>query len=286
MIKDLIKLIRVKHWIKNVLIYATMFLSMQITLQNTLKLTVGFIAFCFMSSVVYIINDIVDKDKDAKHEVKKNRPIASGRVSVSTAITIAIILFVVALVLNYLIDGLNLKLYAILIGYLLLNLAYSLRLKNVVLIDVFCIVVGFILRLYYGSNISCISVSNYLYLTVMFASFFLGFGKRRNELINLKDVARPILKVYNKSFLDKSMYVCLALTVAFYSLWVMTQGGLLFLISIPLIVLVFFKYSLTIEGESYGDPVDVVFSDKFLIFLILGYFAILVLALVLQKNIF
>ena len=270
-IKDIIKLIRVKHWIKNALVFATMFLSMNITFDNFYKLTIGFFAFSFISSVVYIINDIIDKDKDAKHEKKKNRPIASGRIGVKSAVLLAFILFLITIFLNYLIDGANIKLYIILIGYLLLNLAYSFKLKSMVLIDVFCIVIGFIARLYYGSIISGIEVSKYLYLTVMFASFFLGFGKRRNELINLKDTARPILKSYNKSFLDKNMYVALSLTVTFYSFWAISQEGILFLISIPILTLIFFKYSLIIEGDSFGDPVDVVFSDKSLLIFILIY---------------
>lgn len=271
MIKDIIKLIRVKHWIKNLLIYATMFLSMQITGVNIYKLTIGFISFCLISSVVYIVNDIVDKEKDAKHEIKKNRPIASGRISTKFAIILAVSFFVIAMILNYFINGFDYKLYAILLGYLVLNLAYSFKLKNVVLIDVCCIVLGFILRLYYGAIISRISISDYLYLTIMFASFFLGFGKRRNEIINLNDVARPILKHYNKNFLDKNMYVALTLTVVFYSLWAISQGGIMFLVSIPLLVLIFFKYSLIIESDSYGDPVDVLLSDKMLLVYVLIY---------------
>lgn len=278
-IKDIIKLIRVKHWIKNILIFATMFLSMNITLNNFCKLTIGFFAFSLISSVVYIINDIVDKDKDAKHAKKKNRPIASGRISVKFAIMLAIILFVISVSLNYLIAGFNIKLYIILIGYLLLNLAYSFKLKSMVLIDVFCIVLGFIARLYYGSIISGIEASKYLYLTIMFASFFLGFGKRRNELINIQDTARPILKSYNKSFLDKNMYVALALTVVFYSIWAISQEGILYLISIPVLTLIFFKYSLIIEGDSFGDPVDVVFSDKSLLSYILIYAVTIICAL-------
>lgn len=280
-IKDVIKLMRIKHWIKNILIFATMFLSMQINLENIRKLSIGFFAFCLISSVVYIINDIVDREKDAKHEIKKNRPIASGRISVKFAIILAVVLFMISLVLNFFIAGLNIKLYAILIGYLLLNLGYSFKLKNVVLIDVFCIVLGFIARLYYGSIISNISISNLLYLTVMFASFFLGLGKRRNELLKLSDSARPILKYYNKNFLDKNMYVALTLTVTFYSLWAISQQGLLFLASIPLLLLVFFKYSLTIESESYGDPVDVVLGDKELILFIFIYFVVMICAFLL-----
>ena len=239
-IKDIIKLIRIKHWIKNLLVFAAMFFSMEITWDNCYKLIIGFFAFSFISSVVYIINDIFDKEKDAKHNVKKNRPIASGRVSIKFAIFLAIVLFLIAALLNYLIDGFNVKLYIILFGYLLLNLAYTFKLKGIVLLDVVCIVLGFIARLYYGSIISSVEVSKYLYLTVMFASFFLGFGKRRNELINQNDIARPTLKNYNQNFLDKNMYVSLALTAVFYSLWAISQDGLLFLISIPLISIVFF----------------------------------------------
>ena len=280
-IKDVIKLIRIKHWVKNLLVFAAMFFSMEITWDNCYKLIIGFFAFSFISSVVYIINDIFDKEKDAKHNIKKNRPIASGRISVRFAIILSIILSILSVLFNYLISGFNLKLYIILLGYLVLNLAYTFKLKNVVLIDVLCIVLGFIARLYYGSIIVSVEVSKYLYLTVMFASFFLGFGKRRNELINQSDIARPTLKNYNQNFLDKNMYVSLALTAVFYSLWAISQDGLLFLVSIPLISIVFFKYSLIIEGDSFGDPVDVIFSDKSLMVYIILYGITLMGALVL-----
>lgn len=279
-INDVLKLIRVKHWIKNLLIYATMFLSKQVTLNNFIKLTIGFFAFSLISSVVYIINDIVDKEKDAKHKKKKNRPIASGRISVKFGIFLAIFMFIMSSLLNFYINGFDIKIYSIIIGYLLLNLAYSFKLKSMVLIDVFCLVLGFIARLYYGSIISLIEISKFLYLTVMFASFFLGFGKRRNELINLSDKARPILKNYNKNFLDKNMYVALALTVVFYSIWAISQEGIMFLISIPLFTLIFFKYSLIIEGDSFGDPVDVVLSDKGILAYIILYGITIICALI------
>lgn len=279
-IKDVIKLIRVKHWIKNFLIYATMFLSKQVTLNNFIRLTIGFFSFSLISSVIYIINDIVDKEKDSKHEKKKDRPIASGRISIKLGLFLAVFMLTISLALNFCINKFDIKLYSIIIGYLLLNLAYSFKLKSMVLIDVFCLVLGFIARLYYGSIISSIEISKFLYLTVMFASFFLGFGKRRNELINLSDKARPILKSYNKNFLDKNMYVALALTVVFYSIWAISQEGIMFLISIPLFTLIFFKYSLIIEGDSLGDPVDVVLSDKGIITYILFYGITIICALI------
>lgn len=273
-IKDYIKLIRVKHWLKNFLIFIPLMFSTQILVVNKLLLTlIGFISFCFISSTVYIINDLNDVKKDRKHPIKKKRPIASGAVSKKEAIVIAGILFLISVLLNiFVIKELVCLIFILL--YLLLNICYSRGLKNVAIVDVVILVSGFVIRVVYGAFINGIIISNWLYLTVMAGSFFMGFGKRRNEAIKQGSKSRKVLKYYTKEYLDKFMYICLILAIVFYSLWSIDVetidriGNNYMIYTIPFLLVIVMRYCLHMEGDSFGEPIDIITSDKVLISLI------------------
>lgn len=279
--KSILKLMRIKHYIKNLLIFAPVFFARSILDVNLVfKVGLGFVSFCVVSSIVYIINDIHDVDKDREHPIKRNRPIASGKISIKQAWMLAFFLFIISFVLNlvWINNGLAL---IILYGYLLLNLAYSFYLKKIPIVDVTIIVIGFILRIVYGGVLVAIQLSNWLILTVIAISYYLALGKRRNELSRNGNQSRDVLEHYNKEFLDKMMYVMLSLFIVFYSLWTVSITGdsQILIWSIPLVILVVMKYSLIIENNSYGDPADVLFSDPVLLLLsgFYGLFMIIVL---------
>ncbi len=277
--KHYLKLMRVHHYIKNCLVFAALACSGQ--LFNPRKLTSGiltFIAFCMISSVVYIINDIRDKEKDRKHPTKCTRPIAAGTVSVRNAWILAVALFAIAMLCNYLTFQLTSTLLFAL--YLILNLAYSFGLKNVPIVDVSILVAGFLIRIMYGAFVTEIAISNWLYLTVIALSFYFALGKRRNELKQLGNgETRKVLKVYPINFLDKNMGMCLTLANVFYALWSMDEKTMSFynnsylIFTVPIVLLITLKYSLDVEGESDGDPVEVLLHDKTLIALCVLYLA-------------
>ncbi|MEN6595789.1 MAG: decaprenyl-phosphate phosphoribosyltransferase [Clostridiaceae bacterium] len=274
--KKYVKLMRFKHYIKNGLILLPFLFSGQLFEANLLiKAAFGFAVFCLLSSAVYIINDIMDVKSDREHPTKKFRPIASGEVPVKTAVVLAGVLLIGAAVLHYCSGAVHWYAWAFLLLYLVLNLGYSFGLKNVPIIDIAILVSGFLLRVLYGSALSGIEISRWMYLTVIAMSFYLGLGKRRNELIRQPDgVQRKVLQYYNRNFLDKNMYLCLALTIAFYSLWsvdpITTErihtSGVVW--TVPLVILICMSYSLRIEGNSDGDPVDVLLGDKLLLSLV------------------
>ena len=217
--KDYIQLFRIKHWLKNVLIFLPLLFSREIFVYNKILLTlISFFTFCFISSSIYIFNDIRDIDKDRVHKVKKNRPIASSRVSVREGYILMFILLFVGLVINVIWIR-NMYSFILLIMYYLFNIFYSLGLKNVPILDVVILVSGFVIRVIYGAVVTDIELSNWLYLTVMSSSFFMGFGKRRNEILKQGNKSREVLKYYTKDYLDKFLYVFLVLTIVFYSLW-------------------------------------------------------------------
>lgn len=281
--KDLISLMRIPHYIKNMLIFLPLFFSGSFRNKELIIVNItGFLAFCLLTSAVYIFNDICDKEKDKMHSVKKDRPIASGKISSRKAYIFAVILL--ALSAGLLICGNLNNTYAIgLMGlYAILNIAYSLKLKNIPIIDVAIITAGLVIRLIYGGIISGIIISNWLYLTVMAISFYMGYGKRRNEILMQKNETREVLKHYTCNFLDKNMYISAALAIIFYSLWaidISTKHTVNLVYSVPLVIIIIMKYSLDIEGESNGDPVEVLLSDKWLVALSIIYGLLLTFAI-------
>lgn len=277
--KSYLKLMRVHHYIKNLLVFAALACSGQFFHpQKLLSGAAAFAAFCMVSSVVYIINDIRDKDKDSRHPTKCRRPIASGAVSVKSAVILAVILFAAAVFFCCLTFRLSAALLLFL--YLVLNLAYSYGLKNLPILDVTILVSGFLIRILYGAVVTEITISNWLYLTVIAISFYFSLGKRRNELKQVGEgETRKVLKSYPVNFLDKSMGMCLTLANVFYALWSMDERTLAsynsdyLVFTVPIVLLITMKYSLDVEGDSDGDPVEVLLHDKVLLVLCVVYLA-------------
>lgn len=268
-VMDYVKLLRVKHYIKNLLIFIPMFFGGVIfEKERLIKASLGFVCFSLISSAIYILNDYRDIEKDRKHPTKKNRPLASGRVKPKNAIIIMVMLVAIAMVIS-------IKLKTIegaccLLLYFVLNVAYSLGLKNKPIIDVVILASGFVMRVMYGGYITGVEISQWLYLVVTTGSLYMGLGKRRNELKAQTDT-REVLKYYNESFLDKNMYVCLALANVFYALWTIDMKSPYIRWTVPVFIVMLMRYSLDTEGDSEGDPVEVILKDKVLISIILVY---------------
>ncbi|MBE6758282.1 MAG: decaprenyl-phosphate phosphoribosyltransferase [Ruminococcaceae bacterium] len=278
--KDYVKLMRVHHYIKNLLVFTALACSGQLlNFEKLGRAAVAFVAFCAVSSIVYIINDIRDRENDRKHPTKCDRPLAAGRVSVAGARWTVAVLAVIAV-------GCSAVAFCppaavLLAAYLLLNLAYSFGLKNVPIVDVTILVAGFLIRILYGAFVTAITVSNWLYLTVIALSFYFALGKRRNELKHIGGETRDVLKAYPISFLDKSMGMCLTLANVFYALWSMDANtralynNAYLILTVPIVLLITMKYSLDVEGDSDGDPVEVLLHDKVLLILCAVYLAVM-----------
>ena len=275
-----IRLLRVHHYVKNLLIFAAAIFSGKFLEHDIFFCAIsGFAAFCMAASGIYIINDIRDIDKDRNHPVKSKRPIASGEIAVKSAVILAGVLFIGAFIINLFAGGL--KSSILLALYIIINFAYSLGLKNIPIMDIAILVSGFFMRLLYGAIITGIKISDWLYLSVISLAFYLALGKRRNEMRNFNNT-RAVLSSYTDNFLDKNMYVCLALALVFYSLWSVDEknyNSQYLIFTVPVVMLITMKYSLDIEGNSDGDPAEVLMNDKILLLLCAIYFACVLLIL-------
>lgn len=267
--RDYIKLLRVKHYVKNLLIFIPLFFSKGIfDVYNFLQALLGVVCFSLISSAVYVLNDIRDVEKDRKHPKKKNRPIASGKVSKKKAMVLMGLCLWISVTISLLL--LPIKGVFILSIYFGLNIAYSMGLKNKPIVDVVILAAGFVLRIIYGGILTGVPISKWLYLVVVTGSLYMGLGKRRNEFKQQNDT-REVLKYYTEAFLDKNMYVCAALVIVFYALWTVDAVDSMLVWTAPVFMTILMKYSFDIEREADGDPVEVLLEDKQLIVLTVLY---------------
>ena len=291
-IKYIIKELRVKHYIKNGLLFLPLIFS-GLLFKNNFKYffdcIFGFVAFSCIASIVYLINDFIDVEKDRLHPKKRKRPYAAYMLSKLDMFVLFFVLIAISLLIWYFRLDSNIFTLAILLGYLTLNLLYSFVLKNLAIIDIFALAACYVIRVYFGAVIINVGVSKWLYLTIICASLYLGLGKRRGELTQVKESeTRKVNKKYTYEFLDKNMNMCLTMCTIFYSLWVVEYrvfslsyiNSILFLSSIPIVIFILMKYSLNVEkNQSSGDPIEVFLSDFVLLAVVAIFVVVLVLAI-------
>jgi len=261
---------RPEQWIKNFFVFTALLFSKNLlNLSKDIDALVGFIIFCMITGYAYMINDLVDLEKDKLHPTKSQRPIASGRLNKTTAIKITTIICLVSLSFAFYINSFF---GIIVLTYFLLNIGYSIYLKNIVIIDVVTIASGFVLRVLGGAVIISVTSSQWLVLCTILLSLFLGFSKRRHELILLEDNAtghRKVLEHYSPYFLDQMISVVTASTLICYALYTMSKdtieklGTSKLIYTIPFVLYGIFRYLYLVhQKEKGGSPTEVVFTDK------------------------
>lgn len=270
--KTYLELFRVKHYIKNLLIFTTIIFGADLFTNDFYKILIGFISFSLMSSSIYIINDIIDYDLDKKTLVKKNKPIPSGKISKDKALKISILTFFLSLILNYFTYSLFSYLY--LLAYFLLNLFYSFYGKNIPYLDLLLIITFYIIRIDYGAMILNVTVSLILNLTVIFGSLYLILTKRRVEIENKK--CRKVLKKYDKKRLRIFSIISLILMLICYVIWCLMQHIKYIMFTPILVLLIFIRYDKEAKKSLDGNLVDVLLNDKILTLICILYGIIII----------
>jgi 4-hydroxybenzoate polyprenyltransferase len=264
----LTKTLRVHQWIKNLLVLAPAVFAVRFSQPGLIgTMILGFFAFSFMASVVYVINDLVDRKEDALHARKKSRPIASGAVSVRQAVALAVGFGVVGgLIALYL----STAFAALLGGYLLLNVIYSRYLKRQPIIDLLAVTSFYIVRVYAGGVLAQVHVSEWLILTTFFLALFLITVKRRQELLSSKQT-RKVLQEYNKEFLDLLIIVSVTSTILFYTLYTTTRPEV-FTWSVLFVVYGVLRYVYMVFVNNHGEePERLIVSDAGIWFALIGW---------------
>ncbi|MCT4592731.1 MAG: decaprenyl-phosphate phosphoribosyltransferase [Anaeromicrobium sp.] len=260
----LIKTMRPKQWTKNLLLFAGLLFSHNLTNTYKLKLTtVGFLLFCGISGSVYIINDILDVKKDRNHPKKRYRPIASGVVSTKTALGFLVLLLASTLYMSFKLD---IHFFYVTSLYFLLITMYSFILKHVVILDVMTIALGFVLRAIGGVVIINAAMSPWLLLCTFLLALFLALNKRKAEL-EIKKNSRKILEEYSIDLLKDMINIVTASTVMAYSLYSFTAYDHVYMMfTIPFVVYGIFRYQYIVHKKDLGEtPEAILLTDKALI---------------------
>ncbi len=267
---NLILLMRPRQWTKNLVIFAGVAFAQRATHLGDLLKALGALAvFCALSGVVYIINDLVDREADRRHPLKCRRPLASGAVSVRSAVALAAALGTVAVGAAVLL-GLPFALVAV--SYVALMVAYSRWLKHTVILDVFSIAAGFVLRAVAGAVVIGVAISSWLIVCTILLSLFLGLSKRRHELVMLETEAanhRPILAEYSPELLDQMISVVTSSTVIAYALYTLSPETVAkfnthaLSLTIPFVLYGIFRYLYLVHKRDLGgSPERVLLEDK------------------------
>lgn len=268
MLLALLKNMRPKQWVKNLLLFAGLVFDRQLTYLPALERTIiGFLLFCLLSSSIYLINDIIDLENDRKHPKKKFRPLASGALSVSLAASAAVVFLVVAVGVGFWLSPIFSVGCLIYFG---LNLSYSLWIKHVPVLDVLILASFYVLRVWAGVSLITVQrFSPWIYVFTTFLALFLGIGKRRAEILNHQEgpQTRRVLKHYTVEYLEQLLLIDLSLAIATYSLYTFLAPNLpanhAMMLTIPFVIYGFFRYLYLVQVKNSGEaPEEILFSDR------------------------
>ena len=280
MFTQILKLIRIPQWIKNFFVFVPLVFSLNLFKGNYfLTSLTGFFVFCLTSSIVYIINDIADAEADGAHPKKKNRPIASGKISARQGIIISVIftIGVVILCLNV-----TTSFIFFLVLFFLINFLYSIKLKHIVLLDIFSIAAGFLIRVLAGAVIIGVTISSWLILTTMFISLFLAVMKRHSELEILPENSsaetRKVLAFYSLNFADQLATVAAAGVIICYALYTVSERTITIfrtenlIYTTPFVVFGIFRYMFLVYMNKQGEnTTQILLTDLQMIITVILY---------------
>jgi decaprenyl-phosphate phosphoribosyltransferase len=256
-----LKILRPLQWLKNLMIFFPPLLGGSLSICLQPRALIPFGAFCLVSSATYILNDILDRDHDSHHPEKRLRPLPAGLLSVTSAWLLCVILLCLGAAAALIVSA---SFFKLLSAYLFISTAYSLKLKEIALIDIFCISSGFLLRLEAGGAAFNVVISEWLFLTVFLLAIFLSTGKRLGEKKHLGDAAenhRKSLLAYPKGFLEGTMYMTGSSVLVTYTMYVISRHSPLLLYSVPLCCFGLLRYMLRVHQGLGGDPTDSLIKD-------------------------
>ncbi|MBI4507143.1 MAG: decaprenyl-phosphate phosphoribosyltransferase [Chloroflexi bacterium] len=260
--------VRPRQWTKNLIVYVGLIFALRLTeLPLLVRATWAFVAFCALSSAIYLLNDVLDRERDRQHPLKCRRPIAMGKLRPPPALAAALLLALLGIVVAGALGGGFLALAAAYIGVMLV---YNVWLKRVVLLDVFAIAAGFVLRAAAGAVAVGVPISPWLYVCTTLGALFIGFGKRRHELTLLADEAeehRSVLREYTPAFLDVLIAVVSGSAVVAYSLYTFSAENLprnhAMMLTIPFLLYGTFRYLYLIHlRDAGGSPEEILLRDR------------------------
>lgn len=275
MIKDILRLIRPKQWIKNMFVFIPMFFAGKLFDLHSLCLcAVTFLAYSFMASSIYCYNDIVDADADRRHPVKCHRPVASGAVSVRLAYTLMVLMAVLSVAVVLLLPPeVMASVLAVVLFYYLLNLSYCSKLKQYAIVDVCIVAFGFVLRILAGGFACEVTPSNWLVIMTFLLTLFMSFAKRRDDVLRMNETGEPPRKNtvrYNLTFINQAITITASVTLVCYIMYTVSpevterfDTPYLYLTFVFVLLGLLRYIQIAVVDKKSGDPTKVILHDHF-----------------------
>ena len=275
MIKDILRLIRPKQWIKNMFVFIPMFFAGELFDLHSLYLcAVTFLAYSLMASSIYCYNDIVDADADRRHPVKCHRPVASGAVSVRLAYTLMALMTVLSVAVVLLLPPeVMANVLAVVLFYYLLNLSYCSKLKQYAIVDVCIVAFGFVLRILAGGFACEVTPSNWLVIMTFLLTLFMSFAKRRDDVLRMNETGEPPRKNtvrYNLTFINQAITITASVTLVCYIMYTVSpevterfDTPYLYLTFVFVLLGLLRYIQIAVVDKKSGDPTKVILHDHF-----------------------
>ncbi len=261
------KLFRINSYVKNLFVFAPLFFNFQFDSSTVINASIVFVLFCLLASSVYAFNDVFDLESDKKHPIKKLRPIASGKISSTQAVSLGVLLMAVSLLGALL---LNIKVFYVFLLYIFINILYNINFKKIPVLDVLLISFGFIIRILAGSSVTSIPASYWILIMTFLLSMFLGFSKRRSDIVlankignGSKNISIFSLKTINQILVVFVVLICCVYFAYTISDDVITRIGsnYVFITNVFVILGVLRYIQVVKSSKQYKDPTSIVVSD-------------------------
>ena len=285
--KDYIALLRISQWSKNLFIFLPLFFAMHLQeSERFFKVSLAFIGFCLLASAVYIFNDLYDLAEDSQHPKKKHRPLPAGRITRGSAIGLMACLLALGLPIAY---GLSLKMFYLCLFYIALNIAYSVKLKHVPILDIMVIAVGFVIRIFVGGVVGDVPIYMWIIIMTFLLALFMALGKRRDDMLIYMETnhnPRKSIDGYNLRFIDASMMIMAAVVLVAYLMYTVSpeiiakfKTDKLYITSLFVLMGVMRYLQITLVEKNSGCPTTIFIEDLFIQLSVVGWiisFALLV----------
>ncbi|MBO4825703.1 MAG: decaprenyl-phosphate phosphoribosyltransferase [Prevotella sp.] len=280
--KDLLKLIRPKQWIKNTFVLLPVFFGGRLTdMPSLLAAIITMVAFCFAASSIYCFNDLIDVEDDRRHPVKSQRPVASGAISVRQAYGLMALMFVLSMLTLLLLTDNRLRVMAVIGFYWLMNLAYCAELKKHAIIDVCIVAFGFVLRILAGGQATGTVLSQWIVLMTFLLTLFLSFAKRRDDVLRMQETGeapRRNTSRYNLTFINQAITITASVTLVCYIMYTVSpevkanfHTNHLYLTSVFVLVGLLRYIQIAVVDKKSGDPTKVILRDRLTQLIVLAW---------------
>ena len=277
--KNYIALLRITQWSKNFFIFLPLFFAMHLQeSERFFKVSLAFIGFCLMASAVYIFNDLYDLAEDSQHPKKKHRPLPAGRITRGSAIGLMACLLALGLPIAY---GLSLKMFYLCLFYIALNIAYSVKLKHVPILDIMVIAVGFVIRIFVGGVVGDVPIYMWIIIMTFLLALFMALGKRRDDMLIFMETnqnPRKSVDGYSLRFIDASMMIMAAVVLVAYLMYTVSpeiiakfKTDKLYITSLFVLMGVMRYLQITLVEKNSGCPTTIFIKDLFIQLSVAGW---------------